>query len=359
MIRVLIVDDDHIVCRCLKKEINWENIGCEEPVIAYNGVDALRIIEEKEPDIVISDIRMPVMDGTVLCRQIYEKYPDITILILSAYEDFKVAQLAIRYNVKGYILKPLDRKSLAMLEEMLKGATARQSSLELAKKIASNGYSEYLEKIIEDKNEVALEEFLGQLSVLEKDAEVNQVNLWMNMMTPIISYRYKKQYIDSKLLLEEEKQMREMIGSLAASERIALVREKYKAVMWENSEALENRNIVREIQKVVREGFASPDLNVNRLGSMFHMSPVYLGSLFVERTGVKLMDYIMGMRLEYACEQLRSTTRAVKEIAEASGYPDSNYFARIFKRKIGMTPMEYRQKYQKLDSRRLWKETEQ
>lgn len=352
--RILIVDDDHVICRCLQREIDWARIGCAQPEIAYNGVDAMQIMEKVKPEIVISDIRMPVMDGTVLCRQIYEKYPDTVILILSAYEDFKVAQLALRYNVKGYILKPLNRKSLIIIEEMVKSAVRRKSNLELCRKIVSNGYSDYLEKIIVDNNVTALEEFLSQLSRIAEDAAAGNMNIWMNVLTPITGYRYKKRNTDSKLLFEEERQMKEILGRLETSQKISYIREKYLAAM--NEEHNQNGNIIWEIQKVIKEEFAEPDLNVNRLGDMFHMSPVYLGSLFVERTGVKLMDYITEKRLEYACEQLRSSTLPVKDIAEASGYPDSSYFARVFRRKVGMSPVDYRQKYQKLDSKKLWRE---
>ena len=77
--RVLIVDDDHIICRCLQTEIDWKKIGCEPPMIAYNGIDAMKIMETDHPDIVISDVRMPVMDGTALCRLIHEKYPNVVV----------------------------------------------------------------------------------------------------------------------------------------------------------------------------------------------------------------------------------------------------------------------------------------
>ena len=101
MTRVLIVDDDCIICRCLQEKIDWQDIDCEVPQVAYDGMEALKIIEEFRPHIVICDIRMPLLNGIVLCRQIYEKYPDIKIIILSAYKDFDVAQMALRYNVKG------------------------------------------------------------------------------------------------------------------------------------------------------------------------------------------------------------------------------------------------------------------
>lgn len=354
--RVLVVDDDHLVCRCLQRMVDWKGIGCDEPLIAYNGVEAMQIIKREQVDIVISDIKMPMLNGIELCRIINEEYPNIALLILSAYEDFKVAQLALRYDVKGYILKPLNKTSLFELEELVRDLIQHKKHIELKKQIASNYYKEYLEKIIEDNNISALEEFLDKLSMLEKHEDITYSSIWTNILMPISSFRYKSSNVDSKLLLEEERKMNDKISSLLPSERIPYIRNMYKAIMKEKSDSKKNGNIIWEIQNVVKESFASPDLNVNQLGNIFHMSPIYLSNLFVERTGVKLTDYIIGKRLEYACVQLRSSNKSISDIAKDSGYLDASYFARIFRRRIGMTPQEYRKKNQKISSREYWKD---
>ena len=100
--RVLIVDDDYLTCRCLKELIKWRDIGCEEPMIAHNGTEAVHVMQTSKPDIVISDVRMPMMDGRALCEYVYEHYRDVTFLFISAYEDFKTAQMAMRYNAKRW-----------------------------------------------------------------------------------------------------------------------------------------------------------------------------------------------------------------------------------------------------------------
>ena len=78
------------------------------------------------------------------------------------------------------------------------------------------------------------------------------------------------------------------------------------------------------------------------VGETLGMSPVYLGRLFIERTGIKLTDYIAECRLRHACDQLRQTNKSVKEIAASSGYADANYFAKVFRQHKGMSPLEYR-----------------
>ena len=341
--RVLIVDDDHLICRCLKKMIRWSELGCEEPEIAYDGFRALELIEKNCPGIVITDIRMPGMDGIELCKQLYEKYPNITMFLISAYEDFYIARLALQYNVKGYVLKPFDQRSLSMLEDMIRTSTHKKRDQELCNRILNNEYSEFLEKILDEKNQMVFEEFMDMLKSIEKEVIAQNPGVWINLLRPILKVQYKQRNMDSRLLFSIEQEMQNDLQPLTDEEKIEYVRSRYSDSMIINTEL--NKNIIWEVQRVVKEEFSSPDLNVNRLGEVFHMSPVYLGKIFMERTGIKLVDYIGEKRIQYASEELRNTLKPIGEIAIASGYPNANYFSRVFRKKTGLSPQDYRQQY--------------
>ena len=110
-----------------------------------------------------------------------------------------------------------------------------------------------------------------------------------------------------------------------------------------------NDNIIWEIQKVIRERFSSPDLDVNVLAQLYDMSPVYLGRLYLERTGMKITEYIQENRIRFACSELRYSYKSIKEIAMLSGYRDAGYFNKVFRRKMNMTPVEYRERYWEKD----------
>ena len=109
MLTVYVVDDDFNVCQCFEELIDWPSLGCDPPVICRNGANALEKMNTRPPDLVISDLKMPVMDGVTLCREIRKRNADVEIIFLSAYEDFSTAQLALKYGVQDYILKPLTR----------------------------------------------------------------------------------------------------------------------------------------------------------------------------------------------------------------------------------------------------------
>lgn len=120
MLNVMIVDDDRNLLRCLQELIPWNELGCREPVLCHNGKEALEEMKKGEPDLLISDLKMPVMDGITFCGQVRKKNREVEIIFLSAYEDFAAAQRALQFRVRDYILKPLCPESLTKLTELVK-----------------------------------------------------------------------------------------------------------------------------------------------------------------------------------------------------------------------------------------------
>lgn len=110
--RILLADDEEEVRRAIIRKIDWERLGFRMVGDAENGEEALEKIEQLKPDVVMTDIRMPYMDGLTLTRRIRQKYPSIKVLIFSGYDDFEYAQQAIKLNVTEYILKPVNGEEL-------------------------------------------------------------------------------------------------------------------------------------------------------------------------------------------------------------------------------------------------------
>ena len=113
--RIMLVDDEEEVRKAMIRKMDWESLGFTEVGDAENGQDALEKIEQLEPDVVMTDIRMPYMDGLTLTARIREKYPSIKILIFSGYDDFEYAKQAIKLKVTEYILKPVNGEELASI----------------------------------------------------------------------------------------------------------------------------------------------------------------------------------------------------------------------------------------------------
>jgi two-component system response regulator YesN len=113
MINVLIVDDEPFIRQGLVLLIDWNALGFQICGQASNGIQALECIEKVQPDLIISDIKMPEMDGLQLAKVLYEKYDgEMKLVLLSGFYEFKYAKQAIRYKVNDYILKPIVKDEL-------------------------------------------------------------------------------------------------------------------------------------------------------------------------------------------------------------------------------------------------------
>lgn len=127
-IKTIVVEDEVLLMRNIEKKIKqtdeaFEVIGC-----AYDGAEALKLIEENIPDVVFTDIRMPIMDGLRLTEILKDKYPQIYVVIVSGYDDFEYARKAIIYGVSNYLLKPVRVEELKeTLEKLRKKIVVRSS----------------------------------------------------------------------------------------------------------------------------------------------------------------------------------------------------------------------------------------
>jgi len=120
MYKVLLVDDEQIILEGVSQIVDWESAGAELCGALPNGAEAYRQIFRDPPDIVISDIRMPGMDGLELVRRTAETHPRIRFILLSGYNDFEYARSAMKYGVRHYLLKPCnEHQILGALREVI------------------------------------------------------------------------------------------------------------------------------------------------------------------------------------------------------------------------------------------------
>ncbi|KRF04182.1 hypothetical protein ASG89_22670 [Paenibacillus sp. Soil766] len=109
---ILLVDDEPLIRRGLKKLIETNELGWSVTGEAGNGEEALLQMEHLRPDMVLTDIRMPMMDGLELTQRISEQHGETAVIILTGYRDFEYAQTALRYGVKEFLLKPCSEEEI-------------------------------------------------------------------------------------------------------------------------------------------------------------------------------------------------------------------------------------------------------
>lgn len=529
MLRVIIADDEKTTRESLKEYVKWDAHGIDNVWTAKDGHDALELAKQIKPDILVTDVRMPKMDGITLAAKIRELYTDCRIIFISGYSDKEYLKSAIHLKAVSYIEKPIDLEEVesivgqavsACLEDEQRRMAAEQlkSSVtesipyirqeivldlikgnfgsdaltgkfsDLSQKIAGNVpfiassiklnwetgaddkiKSNFRHRILEtfcdpqlfdqssimagispedtivliisghaakSLNSSGLPQIIldnlnslsdGNFSVSigigpQAGAVSGLTRSWSQAYTALnkqfysgsnkiyyysvnTSRRYapdKNLYTDFQSLLKKD----DMEGAvafvnnltqgirMAADQEIDHIKNIYfnllvlifeaardrnlidpvdeseKSYIWQeiieiqslsecsdyiisNLSAVfskfDNTDIVSrkeyEIIKYIRESFGNKDLSIQMIADQVHFSQTYLCSFFKKSTGMTLNEYITDVRIEKAKELLQDGNIKLYEVALRIGFTDSNYFSTLFKKNVGCTPSEYREKF--------------
>ncbi len=164
MLRVFLVEDESIIRETLRDTVPWSQYGYSFAGEAGDGEMALPLIRQVKPDVLITDIRMPFMDGLALSELVSREFPGMKIVIISGYDDFEYARQAINIGVDRYLLKPITKKALLNaleeLKEKIEGERANRSHLAQFHREAEE-YEQYTRRVFFERV------VAGQLSVQE------------------------------------------------------------------------------------------------------------------------------------------------------------------------------------------------
>lgn len=252
-IKVFLVEDEMVIRRGIKNSIDWEKEGyifCGE---ASDGELAYPMIIKEKPDILITDIRMPFMDGLELCKLVKKELPNIKILILSGYDEFDYAKEAIRLGVTEYLLKPISSgKLLEALNWVSESIRREKEDKDLVRK-----YMEEMRENTEHEKQKFFEQMIaGNLSMADalETGKKYEMNLSAGMYN-LLLFRFT--------LGEENRKSGELLGEAEyaiekLTERLEYVFEFQRGVegwafllMADNEEQMSER--VKELSKDLEE----------------------------------------------------------------------------------------------------------
>ncbi|MBQ9333701.1 MAG: response regulator [Lachnospiraceae bacterium] len=208
MLKVFLVEDEYVVREGIKN-IDWNAHGYEFCGEASDGEIALPLIRKAQPDIVITDIKMPFMDGLELAGQIRKEYPDIEIIILSGYEEFGFAQEAISLGVSKYLTKPIGAQDLLKEMDEIREAVEQKK---LDKEISLRYQRDMEEDTIKNRKEFFNELVSGNSTVSELLARSD--NLGLDLRASVYCILLCTSYIDTQGQDEYEISYHEMYTRL-------------------------------------------------------------------------------------------------------------------------------------------------
>lgn len=393
MIRVVLVEDEYVVREGIKK-IDWASHGYEFCGDASDGEMALPLIREKKPDIVITDIKMPFMDGLELSGLIKKEFPDMSIVILSGYEEFGFAKEAIQIGVAKYLTKPIGAlellKELDELKEgILKKKEERQSANEEdALDDAVKRRKDFLDQIVNgilsaseqldgasdssnakyvdptfDPGEISRinrEEFMDFL----KTGEVTDAAAFLDAFIDKIGEKALNSMIFRQYaVMDIYFTVTDFVTGLGGSKEDVEAPDKSMSVAGNTgmikeycdriiTSAIEYRDslshskykdVVDKVIGYIDEHYADEELSLNVLAEYVRFSPNHLSMIFSQQTGETFSKYLTDYRIGKAKEALKCTSKKSSEIALDVGYRDPHYFSYMFKKITGMTPTQYRE----------------
>lgn len=391
----MIIADDELLIRQGLQSISWKDFGIEVRGVAVNGMEALSYVRSTDSKILLTDVRMPGMDGLKLIDAAREIVPDLKAILLTGYQDFSYAQAAIRLGAFGYILKPSNPDEI--IRTVVKAR--KQIETERAEKEILLGsflldliYGRLPESpALSDKcREFGLEfdnfvifvaefgfkhgETGGELiprlkeeayNALAESGRVNILNTDHSTICIIAELHTGGQAAREKALSAARELKDRLAGMFdvnitigvsscfsgpahlfnAYNQAVSCLKMKFSmgrgAVI--HIEDLESNRIIRSVLDYIEKYYMN-DISLLTVSGHVHMNHIYLSRLVKKETGKTFLDILTRIRMEKACEMLRDSGMKAYEIAGLVGLRDSGYFSQVFKKYFGMTPSEYRER---------------
>ncbi|MBN2504796.1 MAG: response regulator [Bacilli bacterium] len=401
MRRMLIVDDEAIVRKGIRETINWQDYGIEIVGEAKNGNEGYDKVLELKPEVVLSDIKMPGLDGVELAKKIDALAQDIAIVILSGYQDFAFAKGALENGAIEYLLKPIDNQELvnsvlraiAKIDALKKLKRESQTLSETKPLIVQRflddlffGLGEVDLSLITRNSDLGIDllksgvvvygvsdDLHDKFDVKVADQVMADLEVCLReefAPTELFSHRNKDQLffliplcdnLNAKLesAVEKYASKREETVSIGVSDPYLSVEELKKCIKEAKERAANKlfplinsihgsdfasdnlKPIIMETMNYIANNYHK-NLTVKAVAEALYVSESYLLHTFKENVHKTFNDCLTSYRILMAKKLLQESNPRIYEVAEKVGYFDVKYFSQIFKKKVGLTPSEYR-----------------
>mgnify|MGYP000633953562 CR=1 FL=1 len=334
MWKILLVDDEMLVRQSMKMIIQRKFPNLVEILEAKNGKEAVEIYESEFPDLIMLDIKMPIMDGLEAAARILDGTREPVVVFLTAYADFEFAQRAVKLGVKDYILKP--PKPDEVVEVIHRYLQENHLSFEAnLKKVLHTVH----QQILVGDFKQAKDAFNQYLRLAHEDRETERVNL-RNLFMMLIELGHEVGLAMENIDLEGFESTFFMRDKRATANYMENALNHIFDWIIDKKISCFDTEIEFAVNYINRHYKENPSLQ--EVADYMNLSAHYMSKLFKRETGENFSTYLTRCRMEEAKERIQYTDENLIAIAYELGFNEPNYFSRVFKKIEGVTPSQYR-----------------
>jgi two-component system response regulator YesN len=350
--QAIIIDDEPWTREVLRSLGEWSRLGIKVVGEASDGESGLMLIRQLRPDIVLTDIRMPMMSGLELVEIIRKTDPRTRVIVVSGYDDFTYVRSAMRMDATDYLLKPVKAGELnAQLQRCVDQLTHMQPDTgvhDVSGFMEAPWAKDYLplrssvQALLATGDMAAITTALNRLkTIVSPPSRALLIALYYDLLGMLERHVLAAGYLIGEVLRGGGLVFS---GETELPDVLAHVRAQY-------SEALENlQTLIRgqrslNMAQVERyaQAHAEQGITLEQTARQFYITPAYLSKAFKAHAGVGFSEYVLGLRMKRAVALLEAGA-APKDLYAALGFSDQANFYRVFKRHFGLTPGEMQKK---------------
>ncbi len=402
--KMLVIDDEYLVRLGIQKTIPWEKYGIQIVGEAANGQQGLELALELSPDIIICDVRMPLMDGLEFVQRVNELELDCVMVMLSGYKDFDYAKESLEGGAFAYLLKPIDNHELvqtvlgalehlkkkrasavhyehlqkalpSMAEKLLldlitgdftQAETLRETIRMYELPLPEQGYLVYgqIDSVPDldfSKEQQGLKELYNQIhQVLEEQNVTHFGSVFESSVVFLVPHSLEQKMVEQlcQAGVERYESYEEAVVSVGISQiysHLEGIQEAHKqakqatgrklfptinTVASFGTTATQYKPQVLEAMEFIAENYHK-NVTVKMVADSLYVSESYLMHLFRDNVGKTFNECLVEYRMLMAKKLLQEGKLRVYEIAHRVGYSDPKYFSQIFRRHVGVPPSQY------------------
>ena len=311
--KILLVDDQQIVLDGLKKQLNWSRFNGLICGCVSDGAEAINFLQTCRPDVIISDIKMPHMDGIELARQISESpiLSGIPVILLSGYREFEYAKSAMQYHVQHYILKPVTRQKLEQLEDILTELyKSKEASHQKILALSESNYQKELFDALRHHDISCIEDFFRSPLYHNCMSDPNLCNLMgTRILTTLYDYLGEIHFTEQSLLTSKTHTLETWYSLPNPASKANYLETLYFDIL---NLLLSQKNnntsaLYRYALQYIDTHYTNPDFSISAMADNMNITLSWLSTLFKQHAGKNLNNYVTEKRLERACLLLAST----------------------------------------------------